>query len=420
MQECAAKIIRSGALGRGHVFPKLIQYLVDRAAQGEVPKEFDISLDVFGKDKVGVDQADAQTRVYIYKLRARLDAYYAGAGKHDPLRLTIPKGAYHVFAVANEHETEAEARAPADSRRSWTYALAALVVLSLIGNVLLVIGNGGTHDEGQSHRDPMWSALLKSQAPILIVVGDHFFFGEWGSGVRMRDIAINSKEDLGESIHYSMNTGLSYDTLSYLPKSVVFGMQTIVPRANASGRNVSLKLVSELTSDDLRDYDVIYVGFVRAMGILKDYYFARSNFAADPPLFMALTHAASGEVYARSGPVPQHNTDYGLLARYSGPAGNQILVFAGIGDVGVLAAVRALNTRTGLELVQAALAAGDVDVDVDAERGFEVLLEARGHSRTDLDLRTVGAYVLGSDERVAPITACCDELPDSRAASSRD
>ena len=55
----------------------------------------------------------------------------------------------------------------------------------------------------------------------------------------------------------------------------------------------------------------------------------------------------NGEVFTRSGPVPEHNRDYGLVTRFAGPTGNQILVLTGIGDVGVLAAARFAGTEMG-------------------------------------------------------------------------
>ena len=36
--------------------------------------------------------------------------------------------------------------------------------------------------------------------------------------------------------------------------------------------------------------------------------------------------------------------------------------------------------------------------EIDAAAGFEVLVEADGHSRTDLGVRVVGAYALGKGE----------------------
>ena len=40
--------------------------------------------------------------------------------------------------------------------------------------------------------------------------------------------------------------------------------------------------------------------------------------------------------------------------------------------------------------------------EIDAGAGFEVLVEADGHSRTDLGVRGVGAYALGKGEAAAP------------------
>ena len=100
----------------------------------------------------------------------------------------------------------------------------------------------------------------------------------------------------------------------------------------------------------------------------------------------------------RSGPVPQLNRDYGIVARFTGPAGNQILVLTGIGDVGVLAAVRSAGTDAGIGQVEALMRAAEIE----PAAGFEVLVEADGHSRTDLGLRVLGAYALGAGGSAAP------------------
>ena len=244
--------------------------------------------------------------------------------------------------------------------------------------------------------------------PILIVVGDHFFFGESGTHRRTRDVRINSEDDLHAAAEYAANPGLVYETLSYLPKSTVFALQTLLPHATDLGKSVSVKLISELTAEDVRDYDLIYVGFVRAMATWREYFLARSNFTAEPPLFMSFARK-NGEVFMRSGPVPQLNRDYGIVARFAGPAGNQILVLTGIGDVGVLAAVRSAGTAMGIEQVENVMRSAEID----PAAGFEVLVEADGHSRTDLGVRVVGAYALGEGNAAAPpvTTAALVTLP---------
>jgi hypothetical protein len=387
LRRCVDRIIESGALGRGHLNAKLLSYLAERAARGEIPKEFDISVDVFHKSTSSVDIADAQTRVHVYKLRARLDAYYAGAGKAEPFRLEIPKGTYQLVATANGGA--ATAGSAASRRGAWRrYAVLGLLIASLLFNLVWL---GGFPGQGAPPvaRSAVWAALGDSGRPLLVVLGDHFFFGESGSHVRMRDVAINSDAELRSS-SYGAKPGLVFETLSYLPRSSVFALQTLLPSAAGTPEDVTIKLVSELTPEDMRTHDIVYVGFFRSMGILRDYYFTRSNFAPDAPLFMSLTDSISGEVFTRSGPGPQHNRDYGLFARLHGPAGNRIVVMAGIGDVGVSAVVRAMHSGGGDE--QSATlrdAAG-----IDAAHDFELLIEAKGHSRTDLDFTVLRAIAL--------------------------
>ena len=54
----------------------------------------------------------------------------------------------------------------------------------------------------------------------------------------------------------------------------MFALHTLLPHATALGKSVSVKLISELTAEDLRDYDLIYVGFVRAMATWREYFLA--------------------------------------------------------------------------------------------------------------------------------------------------
>ena len=388
LRRCVDRIIESGALGRGHLNAKLLSYLAERAARAEIPKEFDISVDVFNKSTTSVDIADAQTRVHVYKLRARLEAYYAGAGKTELFRLEIPKGTYQLVATANDGAAAAGSLA----RRSvaWTrYAVLGLLAASLLLNVAWLGGLRRQSEFPVAH-GAVWAALGDSGRPVLVVLGDHFFFGETGSHVRMRDVTINSDAELRSSSSYGAKPGLVFETLSYLPRSSAFALQALLPSASDAPEGVTLKLVSELTPEDMRTHDIVYVGFVRAMGILRDYYFTRSNFAPDAPLFMSLTDSISGEVFTRSGPVPQYNRDYGLFARVTGPDGNRIVVLAGIGDVGVSAVVRAMSSDRGDEQSAALRGAAGIEAGHD----FELLIEAKGHSRTDLDFTVTRAMPL--------------------------
>jgi hypothetical protein len=393
LRESASKVTKSDVLGSGRVLPKLFQYLVEMAIKGEVPKEFDIALDVFGKDARYRDAGDAQIRVWIYRLRSRLDRYYANAGRSDPFRLQIPKGTYKVTAARNDGAGDL---LPHATNRVQVFAAGAFAVVA----VLAIAAWALVHDSGRAAErslpsSSIWSSIAQSDLPILIVVGDHFFFGEPGTPIRVRDIRINSEDELRRAEVFRANPGLTFDTLSYLPKSVVFGLPQILPHANASSPNVAMKLVSELAPDDLRAANIVYLGFIRSMGVLRDYYQTKSNFVFEPP-YLEIVHAGTEQVYSRTDDSSARIRDYGLFARFEGPSGNQILVFSGIADIGVAATARALSTEDSIGRIEEMIESHALDPSGD----LEILLEVDGQSRTETDVRVLGLFPI--DEHSGP------------------
>src|SRR5579871_1310378 len=94
LEPLAERIRAAGALGRSPLIQKLFDFLIDCSATGRAPKETEVAIEVFGKDMSFDVAQDAMVRVYVHKLRRKLEEYYSGAGRGEPNRLTIPKGAY--------------------------------------------------------------------------------------------------------------------------------------------------------------------------------------------------------------------------------------------------------------------------------------------------------------------------------------
>jgi len=69
----------------------IAEYLAGRADQ---IKGVSIAMSVFGRDESFDQQVDPIVRLEARRLRQDIDTYYAGPGRHDPLRLSIPKGGY--------------------------------------------------------------------------------------------------------------------------------------------------------------------------------------------------------------------------------------------------------------------------------------------------------------------------------------
>ena len=92
-----ARIRDSGILGRSHGLTRLFDYLADPVREGRPLREADVAQDVFGRelDLTG----DASVRVYIHRLRRKLEDFYAKTGAGEPHRLVIPVGDYRLDVV---------------------------------------------------------------------------------------------------------------------------------------------------------------------------------------------------------------------------------------------------------------------------------------------------------------------------------
>jgi TolB-like protein/Flp pilus assembly protein TadD len=73
-----------------------LRFVVEEALAGRADrlKAYTIALEVFGRDGSFDPQTDPVVRMEAGKLRRRLELYYLGAGRGDPVRIEIPKGSY--------------------------------------------------------------------------------------------------------------------------------------------------------------------------------------------------------------------------------------------------------------------------------------------------------------------------------------
>ena len=81
------------ASGRNRRF---LEYIVEETLAGRADrlKGLTIAIDVFGRDATIDPQHDPVVRIEAAKLRRSLERYYLTAGREDPIRIDIPKGAY--------------------------------------------------------------------------------------------------------------------------------------------------------------------------------------------------------------------------------------------------------------------------------------------------------------------------------------
>jgi hypothetical protein len=381
-QAYAAEVARlqaGGAVGDAGRLRELFDYLAARGPNSPPATQAEIADAVFGQPDTEGD--DATARVYIHRLRKRLEDWYAVQGNDaDGARLVLPPGTY-ALRLAGRETPDGVPAAPSLLRRRWPYAVAlvaALLIAFFAGR--MVPGDGDA-----APVNAFWQPFLDSPRPKLLAVGDYYIFGEIDpvrpeEGRLIRDFRVNSPLDL-ELMQdlYPDRYGTAEDVgLNYLPFSSAYALRSIVPILSRGGREVRILPASSLEPDMFNRYDIIYVGLFSGMGLLEDMTFDRSGFTLGES-YDELIDKPSGKTYtseeARRIASPVYYRDYGYVARFRTPGGALVAVVAGARD-------------TGLRGISPIVAAADLPERLDdrasAPEDFEVLYQITGQQGADL------------------------------------
>lgn len=392
LTELAQRLRARQALGRSDGLNRLFDYLVETSAKGARPKEFEVAAAVFGRSAAFDGAQDASVRVAVHRLRKKLDEFYAGAGRDEPVRLSVPKGEYRVVAV----EVEPAVAAPvAPHKIHWlVIAAAALLLLNVGAWAAFWMTHGGSRELMAARRSAPWSQVLKAEAPTLLVMGDYYIFGETderaGIDRLVREYSINSREDLDAWLMDNPTAMGTYRDLDlyYLPIGAAAALRSVTPiLAGGVDRPEDLRVVmaSDLTPEMLKRNNIVYLGYISGLGVLRGPVFAGSRFRIGDT-YDELYDVRTKVTYVSQEGGPSKgeasHRDYGYVAAFKGPEGNRILIIAGVRDTGLMQAAEALANPAKLKALSKA--AGKTD-------SFEALYEAQGIQRSSLSGRLVVA-----------------------------
>jgi TolB-like protein len=133
------RLLASDGFANADRMSGFLRYIVERALTGESDqlKEYVIGVAVFGRDEQYDPRLDSIVRVEARRLRTKLDEYYAGSGRHDPIVIGMRRGAYVPDFVkrASAPPPEPPVRPAIDRparRTRWTPGLVALGAALLV------------------------------------------------------------------------------------------------------------------------------------------------------------------------------------------------------------------------------------------------------------------------------------------------
>jgi hypothetical protein len=416
LQEQAASIVRSGALGRSRSYARLLEFLVECARSGRTPKELEIAMEVFGRGADFDPSQDSMVRVYAHNLRQKLEHYYATTGRNEPRQLLLALGEYRVsLADLPEPAEPVEAAAavapppthpvapepPRAAYPRWRLAVgaAALLVLGIaLGAGIMIESEPAPPAAAAVAKSPLWADMLDDDLPILVVVGDYYIYGEldeYGDVTRLvRDFNVGSSAELNELMKNDTTLMSRYMdlNLTYLPTGSAFALLDLLRVLYTSNKSVRVVSMSEMNEADLKSSHVIYVGYISALDKLEDFVFASSTLTIGYT-YDELRNMDTNEIYTSEAGFPETNhnyRDYAFISTFPGPGGNQIMIVSGTRDAGLMQAAHALADP----MFVASMQQQRPDTGKNQPPSFEMLYEVTGYGRTNLDAMLVHTAAL--------------------------
>lgn len=378
-------------MGRSGQLSRLFDYLVECSVQGKSPKEIDIAVEALGRGAEFDVTQDAVVRVYVHKLRRRLEEFYGGPGSEESERIVIARGEYRLSLEPNEAAiAKPLVAAPAEHPTSIKKWLIGALAVSLVLNAVL-LGLARLRQQpldaamARVRANSIWAPILGDDLPIVIVVGDYYIFGETDESMNVkrmiREFEINSHRELEQYTQDHPEVADRYMDLglTYLPTSVAPALRELMPVLASAGKRVRVVLASEMTPDLLTRADIIYVGYLSGMGMLRRLIFAGSQFAIGDTYDELIDRKSGHHYVSQSSSLwrgdPSYR-DYGYFSTFAGSNGNRVVVVAGTRDVALANTAEAVTHPESMQRLAA---------QSTSHRDFEALYEVYGMEGTNVD-----------------------------------
>ncbi|MGY6650070.1 hypothetical protein [Wenyingzhuangia sp. IMCC45574] len=368
------KIFDSNSFGSSTTYENLLNYLVDCTSKKEIPKETTIASEVFGKTDFDPSQSTL-VRVYLYNLRKKLEKYYENEGKNDALILHIPKGSYEVELIKRDK--------PEKKNKSFFKIgfFACVVIFVSVVSYTLIFSK-----TEKASNSVLFDGFFDNGKNAMVIIGDFLILKETdtlGKEVKVvRHQNINSRSEFEEFQEKQKNEDLTYNLLNYsfLSSNSANWVKDISGLFHEQEQDFVIRKMSEVTTKEVRDYNLFVVGLVKTFDFLKKYSDNSAiEFIKDGIVF---TDSKTGKKYEyKPGGDPDlYHQDYAIIAKVPGVNQNQIYLLGGVWDTGASQSVKMLTNLKLQKEIEDYLVGKYKEVP----DYFELLIEVDGLNRMEL------------------------------------
>ncbi len=333
------KILASQEFLNSKIYQTYLIYLVESAENARPLKETTIALEVFGRNCSFNPAEDTIVRSHTYTLRKKLETYYFNEGKDDKIRLKIPKGHYTIQFVP----ASVKAYHPQNILRWMTRRIQMVSIIILCGCLL---GFGAWNLGLQKNirkfitidrNDPIWKDYLQSDLPVMLVIGNHFFFNEYSEKynqtISIRHPKVNSKEDF-QTLFPDMNLVPSPEP--YFPYHSIWSLPPILSIFYSYNKSPILRKSSDVSPQMLDEYNIVFLGSIKTLYVLK-YTLLKSHFRFEILPHQITYHppdSTSASIFETTLHSEGPNEDLVLALKLPGPINNSIFIIASYHSLG--------------------------------------------------------------------------------------
>jgi len=406
--EIIAKILKDPLFKNAEKYKDLLKYLYSCYKSDKIPTEFDLAANVFYKDKEFNPADDTTVRVYIYRLRKKLNEYYEGNGKQDARVIQIQKGTYHIEFIKHSELNKRKIL----QFKQYTYPaiiLFLLLIITFLGIKFISVSNQLNKDDTIRENELIWSDFIHNTLPTLYCVGSlyayYYYLEEFDRSWLVRDDAINNELELNdfEEKFQLDKSNISIPDWKIIPKSAAIHYGRLLPIFHLSTANLELVTTDELTWNEIENNNIIYIGHFHNLNILKtifpsnrlkpqitkrdhgikEYYIKVQTSEIDTLYPIILNMDKSNKL----------DTDYVLVSKVPGPRNNTILFICSFSSMGRLKLVETLTSTKMLNDLQQNILKEKKEIP----QYFEMLVKVSGYLDIGLETTIMHFFELPAD-----------------------
>jgi hypothetical protein len=367
VREQIDRLLQSKTFQTSEVHRRLLQYLADRTLAGDADrlKEYTVGLEAFGKPPTYDPKHDSIVRLQMGRLRQKLAVYYQSEANGDPVRVTLPKGAFKLVFESSEAPPPIEVEPAGWTRRTVILltALAVVTAWAVTATVLVVRASrqsAAVSGNWSPELEQLWKPYLDSNRPLLVSLGTPLFvrFPDFGF---FRDPKANEWSDLEKSerfrgVHKALGDKEILPSYNFTGAGEASAAFLIGKLLATRKRDLQLTRSSILSWQQIADQDVVFLGppkfnlQLQEAAMMQDIVVEpggirnRKPRAGEPEFLqdhMSTGKTSEGETHA-------------LITRTSGPSGTgEFLMIAGNASADTFAAAEWMTQpRRARELVE--------------------------------------------------------------------